>query len=140
MSVDRGLSIFAAGFNCAQAVLGAHAEQLGLPSAQAMRLATPFGAGLARRGRVCGCVTGALMVIGLRAGRERPEDEAARDRAYALAQAFLDEFAARHGSLACRDLLGVDLGRPGGLEEAKAQELFSTRCPAYVRSALELLG
>ena len=36
------------------------------------RIATPFGGGIGGRGEVCGAVTGAVMAIGLKHGREEP--------------------------------------------------------------------
>lgn len=47
--VDDALELFADGFECSQAVLGAYAPALGLDFASAMRLAAPFSAPLPRR-------------------------------------------------------------------------------------------
>jgi C_GCAxxG_C_C family probable redox protein len=59
-------------FNCAQSVLVAFAPQLGMDESQALKLASPFGGGVVRRGQICGAVTGALMVLGLAQGRRIP--------------------------------------------------------------------
>ena len=50
-------------FNCAQAMLGAYAEELGLDRAQALKVATGFGGGMGRMGGTCGVITGAYMVL-----------------------------------------------------------------------------
>ena len=57
-------------FNCSQAVLGAYADDYGLTVAQAMKVAACFSGGV-RKGEVCGAVSGAIMVIGLKYGERK---------------------------------------------------------------------
>jgi len=133
-------SLFEQGFSCGQAVLAAHAARFGLERDAALRLACAFGGGVARTGSTCGAVNGALMVIGLAEGRTRVDDEAARERTYAAARTLLERFRAEHGSVTCRDLLGVDIGTPEGNRAASEGGLFRTRCPAFVRAAARLAG
>ena len=52
---------------CAQQVFAHFADRLGIAPDVAMRTASCFGSGLGRAD-VCGCVTGALMVLGLAHG------------------------------------------------------------------------
>jgi C_GCAxxG_C_C family probable redox protein len=94
---------------------------------------------MARTGETCGSVTGALMVIGLNHAKTRKDDDDSRERAYALAQEFMDAFRERHGSLLCRELLGVDVSTPEGIAEVRKRDLFRTVCPRFVGSAGELL-
>ena len=68
MKNDIAMALFRNGANCAQAVVGAYAEECGLEFDQAMRLASSFGAGMGRLREVCGAVSGMLMVIGLKEG------------------------------------------------------------------------
>jgi C_GCAxxG_C_C family probable redox protein len=128
------------GFNCAQAVLGAFAADFGLDQETAMRLASPFGGGMGRTAGICGAVSGALMVLGLRYGMARPEDRQAKEQAYRLAAAFIDRFEASQGSVACRQLLGRDISTPQGLSQAREEGLFASTCPALVRTAAELVS
>jgi C_GCAxxG_C_C family probable redox protein len=94
---------------------------------------------MARTGETCGAITGGLMVIGLRRAKVRPDDDDSRELAYALAQEFMDVFRERNGSLICRELLGVDVGTPEGMAKVRADNLFQTVCPRFVRSASEIL-
>ena len=59
------------------------------------------------------------------------------------ADAAVDLFVAgcrqRHGSLACRELLGCDISTPEGAKLAEERRLFRTKCPQLVRDAAELL-
>jgi len=73
-------------------------------------------------------------------GRTRIEDEAARERTYDAARAFLDRFRQEHGSDVCRELLGVDIGTAQGREAAMSGGLFGSRCPGFVRTAARLVA
>jgi C_GCAxxG_C_C family probable redox protein len=120
-------------------VLSTYGPRFGLDRETGLRIAGAFGAGIARTGETCGAVTGALMVLGLKHAKLRPDDDDSRELSYALAQEFMDAFRERNGSLLCRDLLGVDVSTPEGLAAVRKQDLFATVCPRYVREAAELL-
>jgi C_GCAxxG_C_C family probable redox protein len=137
-SADDAVSLFRGDCNCAQAVLGAYAEELRVEPDMACRIACGFGGGM-RRAETCGAVTGALMVIGLKHGPSRCGDKDGKDRAYRLAAEFQQRFASRHGSTICRDLLGCDISTEDGHRQAKEQEMFDRRCPAFVRDAAAIL-
>lgn len=94
---------------------------------------------MARTGETCGAVTGALMVIGLHYAKTRKDDDDSRERAYALAQEFMDAFRERNQSLLCRDILGVDVSTPEGMRSVRERDLFRTVCPKFVRDAAEIL-
>jgi len=94
---------------------------------------------MARTGDTCGAVTGALMVIGLNHAKTRKDDDDSRERAYALAQEFMDAFRERNRSLLCREILGADVSTPEGIAEVRKKDLFRTVCPKFVRDAAEIL-
>ena len=137
---DDAVSYFTQGHNCAQAVLLAHGPRLGIDADHCLKLAAPFGAGMARTGSTCGAVTGALMVIGLRLGHTVADDLATQERCYEVSRDFLARFHERHGTVICRELLGCDPGTPDGLAEIKGRNLHATLCTGLVRTAAELLG
>lgn len=131
----RALELFQGGLSCAPAVLAACGARLGLDEAVAARLASAFGGGLAGSGGICGAVTGAMMVVGLARGPGLSPDPEAKAAAYADARELWRRFTERHGSVICRELLGVDIGAPGGRERAAEAGLFRDRCPALVETA-----
>ena len=136
---DEAEAIFRQTFNCCQAVIAAYAEQHGLDRDTALKLATGFGGGVSHMGKMCGAVTGAVMVLGLRHGRCRVEDVAAKQKTMDMVRQFARRFRQRHGALDCRQLLGCDLNKPEEFEWAKKQGLFATRCPKLVRDAVAIL-
>ncbi len=126
-------------FSCAQAVFATFAGEMGLEVGAALRTAGALGGGMARMGETCGAVSGALMVVGLRHGMARAGDTQQKDRAYAAGQEFVTDFQRRFGALRCKDLLGVDLSQPGGLQQARDSGVFEGRCPLFVAGAVEIL-
>ena len=128
---------FEQGFNCSQAVFSAFATELGIPEDTALKLASPFGGGVARQGNVCGAVTGALMALGLQRGNATLEN---KDDTYRLAEEFVRRFQERHGTILCRDLIGYDLSRADELQNAREQGVFKNTCPGLVKSAAELVS
>ena len=79
-------------FNCCQSVLVTFAEDMGLTEQQAFDLGANFGSGM-RCGSVCGTLTGALMVLGMKGYDEEQST------------AFLRKFQEDHGEINCAALL-----------------------------------
>jgi len=79
------------------------------------------------------------MVIGLNHAKTRKDDDESRERAYALAQEFMDAFRERNRSLLCREILGVDVSTPEGMRTVREKDLFRTVCPKFVRDSAEIL-
>lgn len=132
---EAAVDTFSRSFNCSQAVFSPFAKQLGLDESTALKLASPFGGGIARRGEVCGAVTGALLALGLARGADTP---AGKDQIYQLSQEFMRRFEAKHGTILCRELIGCDISTPDGSQEAADKKVFVTICPALVREAAEI--
>jgi C_GCAxxG_C_C family probable redox protein len=130
----------AAGGNCAQAVFGVFCSDLGLDRETAMKLASGFGAGMARRQEVCGAVSGAVMAIGLKHGQAREDDKAAKETTYRLSRELMDRFQAEFGSCLCRELLpGIDLATEAGQQRYKADGCSEKICRPCVRFAVGVL-
>lgn len=128
------------GYNCAQTVLLAFSKELGLDEDTAARLAQPLGAGMGRSGEVCGALTGALLVLGLKYGSSDPADGKAKEACYARAKSFLAEFAKTHeGHIRCLDLLPCDIRIPEELAKFKAMEGGRIYCARFVQEAVQLL-
>jgi C_GCAxxG_C_C family probable redox protein len=126
-------------YNCAQSILVAYAQELGLEHDAALKVATGFGGGMGRLASTCGAATGAFMVLGLKYGMVDAADQAPKEKTYAMVQAFAQAFKARFGELECRHLLGADLSAPDGLAQAREQKLFDRRCPLLLQAATEIL-
>ena len=100
-------ALFMEGYNCSQAVVGAWAEDIGLDSETAYKIASGFGGGIGRMREVCGTVTGMYMALGLARGYSDSKDNADKKRVYTEVQQLAERFKEDNGSIICRDLLGM---------------------------------
>lgn len=135
---DMAVDLFSKGFNCSQAVLTVFAEDFGVDEKLALMLGTQFGGG-ARNAEMCGAVSGALMVLGLKFGHFEADNSEQKSRAYAIAVDYTNRFKELNGSIVCRDLLGYDLTKPEDKAVIAEKNLFGDICPKMIRSAVELL-
>ncbi|KKL77069.1 hypothetical protein LCGC14_2038600, partial [marine sediment metagenome] len=89
-----------------------------------------------------GALTGAVMAIGLRHGRQKPTERDAR--AYALTQQLRRRFEAEMGHIECRELTGMDLSTLEGIKRfAKTDGPVKVCLPAVgaaYRLVMELLN
>ncbi len=136
---DRGVSSFKEGFNCSQSVLSTYSKLFGINHEVALKIAQAFGGGMARMGQTCGAVTGAFMVIGLKHGKVKAEDEEAKEQSYKIVREFVKRFKSLHGSIMCKDLLGYDLDNPEEREQIEEKQIRETRCPEFVKNAVGIL-
>ncbi|TKY91488.1 MAG: C_GCAxxG_C_C family protein [Candidatus Methanomarinus sp.] len=137
--IECAVSCFKEGFSCSQALLSTYGPQFDLNREMALRVSGAFGGGIGHMGETCGAVTGVIMVIGLKYGKTRAEDEQIEEKAYSLIQEFVDKFNSRNGSIICRELLGYDISTPEGMKLAKEKNLFITICPKLVQDAAEII-
>lgn len=105
-------------------------------------IASMFAGGIGNTGSVCGAVIGAAMAIGLKTGRKDTIEEGRR--ALTLAAELRRRFEAETGTISCRELTGVDLSAPDGLEaymrsDAPMMVCFPAVSTAY-RIAVDLLN
>ncbi|HSV26256.1 MAG TPA: C-GCAxxG-C-C family protein [Sedimentisphaerales bacterium] len=135
---EKALGIFSEGANCAQAVLASFTDETHIDRADSMKIAASFGGGI-KQALACGAVTGALMVLGMRYGCTDHTNMKEKARITAITRDFQARFVAKHGSLSCKDLLGVNISTKQGHDEAAARGLFKSECTRFVASAVEIL-
>ena len=136
---ECSMQCFLSGFNCAQAVFSTYSSEFGLEPELALRISSSFGGGMGYIGETCGAVTGAFMVIGLKYGKDKADDNAAKDKNYLLVQEFTRRFIAKHGSVRCNELLGVDISVPEEMKKARDNQIFTTICPMLVKDSSEIV-
>lgn len=135
---DRAIEYFNNNFNCSQGVFSAYATELGLDEKLCLKLGTNFGGG-ARKGEMCGAVSGALMVLGLLYGHCEGDDRESKSKAYSIAEDYMNRFIKKNGSVVCKDLLGYNLSVPEDKAKIMEKDLFHITCPKMIRCAAEIL-
>lgn len=140
----RALKYFHRGYNCAQSVFTAFAEELGMSEELALRLSAGFGAGVGRMRGMCGAFCGLTMVAGYCKGNLTgvPED---KEVIFSLVRKLADDFKQEFGTLTCRELLHLDEqiqegARPSERTQAYYDARPCERCVAFCADkAAELL-
>jgi C_GCAxxG_C_C family probable redox protein len=128
------------GYNCAQSILYSFCDDFGFDRNMALKFSCGFGAGMGRKGEVCGAVTGGILVLGLKYGRGENEDVAAKEMTYSKTFELMECFTERHGTFLCRGLLhGCNLTTEEGQQYFKDNDLLNKACKACVKSVVEIL-
>ena len=135
---EKAVDYYNRNFNCAQGVFTTYAIEHGIDEKFSLKLATNFGGG-ARKGQMCGAVSGALMVLGLLYGHSESDDPDTKANAYKMAEEYMNRFIRKNGTVVCKELLGYDLSKPEEKAVIVEKDLFHTLCPKMIRSAVEIL-
>ena len=115
------LELFEMGYNCAQAIVIAYGKEYGIEKDLAIKLTSSFGAGLAGLGEVCGAITGASIILGLKYGND------SNMHVRNLAKKFKE----KHKGLTCRTLLTEDY--------PVVYKTHSKRCLSIIAEVCDLL-
>lgn len=131
---EKAAALFATGLNCAQSVYCAFAEELGMDAETAAKVSAGLGGGVGRLREVCGAVTGATLVLGMKYG---PDKTAVYEKVQEFAAIFKQEM----GSIICRDLLAGTGATSGGAPESRTPEYYKKRpCAEIVRFAADTVA
>lgn len=132
-------ALFKDGYNCAQSVLGAFCDELGIDFETAIKLSSSFGGGMGRLREVCGAVTGMFMVAGLMYGYTDPLNDTEKAEHYKLIQFLAEEFKKENGSIICRELLGLDK-EDNPIPEKRTKEYYEKRpCADFIEQGAIIL-
>lgn len=140
---EKAKQLFTSGYNCSQAVVGAFIDDFAIDFDTAMKLSSSFGGGMGRMREVCGAVSGAFMIAGLKCGYCDPCDKAAKSAHYALIQKIAADFKQKNGSIICRELLegvGCNGKCQGSVPEDRTAAYYKKRpCAELVYIAAKIV-
>ena len=138
---EKAKQYFLEGYNCSQAVVLAFSDLTGLDKDTAAKVSSGFGGGMGRLREVCGSVSGAVFVLSALFGYSDPKDYEAKKRLYSEIQTVANRFKEQHGSIVCRELLGLKDGAPTPpTPEARTPEFYKKRpCPEIIESCAAIL-
>lgn len=126
---------FASGLYCAESVVLALADAMGVESELFPKAATAFCSGMGRMCGTCGALSGAIMGVGLALGRTEATESV--QPAYAGTQRLIREFEQEFGARDCHVLLGCDLNTPEGQSMFKEKKL-GAHCAKFTGMAAEI--
>lgn len=127
-------SLFKSGYNCAQAVAAAFADEINMDKDLIAQLTIGFGGGVGRMREVCGTVTGMTFVISA-----LYKDD--KGKIYERVQEAAGQFRKENGSVVCRELLGLtNKGADSPVPEARTEQYYKKRpCAELVAMSADIL-
>lgn len=136
---EKAKALFENGCNCAQAVFLAFSDLTGMERETALKLSSSFGGGMGRMREVCGAVSGAFLVAGLLYGTTDASTGEEKAAHYARIRELAAAFREQHGSILCRDLLGIAPESDPAPSPRTKQYYQSRPCAALCYDAAEIL-
>ena len=126
-------------YHCSQSLFGAFADDLGLDLKTAFKISTCFGGGM-RQGGTCGCITAALLVLGMTLGFYDSQDRELEMYGNKKTEEFIRRFTERmEGCVNCRDILGKDISKPEEMAVIRKEGLILKKCPRAINISIEIL-
>ena len=130
---------FKKGYNCSQSIILAFEDMLPIERATLSKMASSFGGGMGRLREVCGSVSGMFVIAGLLYGYDGPETGQAKADHYARIQELARRFTEKHGTIVCREMLGLAVRHDTPVPEARTEEYYKKRpCIELVADAVEI--
>ena len=127
--VARAVELFMKGYNCAQSVTAAFADEYGYTEEQALKMSASFGGGIGRMRETCGAACGMFILAGLETGCIDAADRQGKADNYALVQQLAEEFRRENGSLICADLLGLRERKPQSPNPDERTQMYYMKRP-----------
>jgi len=139
METNRATEHMVNRFVCAESVLLATCEEFGMNVDEKVipKIAYAFAGGIGNTGSVCGAVAGAVMAIGLI--KDRGETMEEMMSVFGLAAEFRKRFEAEMKTISCRELTGLDLTTPEGMEGLMGSDVPQKVCFPAVATAHRLV-
>lgn len=126
--VEKAICLFKCGYNCSQSVFAAYADLFGMDEKTALRVSAGLGGGVGRAREVCGTVSAAAMLIGMKYGATDGDDREGKKKCYEVVQEFIAEFKKTNHSIVCRELLGLDTdNNKNPVPDARTAEYYKKR-------------
>ncbi|WP_035766797.1 C-GCAxxG-C-C family protein [Butyrivibrio sp. NC2002] len=137
---EAAMANFMNGYNCSQSVVLAFKDLIPIDEAVLSRMASSFGGGMGRLREVCGSVSGMFMVAGILYGYDGPETGQVKADHYVRIQELARRFEEKHGTIICREMLGLSVRHDVPVPEARTAEYYKKRpCPEIIGDAAEIL-
>lgn len=138
--IEQAVSTFEEGYTCAQSVFATYADLFGMDRETALKLSSPMGGGIGRMREVCGAVSAMALLAGLKEGNTDPANEEGKERIYLLTRQMAEKFKEKHGTIICRELLGIDGMEKSARPSERTEEYYNKRpCSRLVATASQII-
>lgn len=124
--VETAMQLHHQGYNCAQAVLCAFADEIGADREMLFRVGEGLGLGMGCMEGTCGALNGACILAGLTKSTVDMDRASSKGATYQFTREMVNRFRDKAGATTCADLKGRDTG------------VVLMPCPNCVKTACEL--
>ena len=129
---EKAIGLFNEGYNCAQSIMMAYSDLVGVTEDMAFKIASGFEGGIAKLGKTCGTLNASVMLLSLRYGETNKDDVEKKKKKRDIIRNFMLEFMENHKKgINCTDILTE--------EEGKTYTMHSEKCVRTVSEVCDLL-
>lgn len=125
---EKALKLFNEKYNCAQSILLAYNDIVGLDNETAYKIAQGFGGGYGRMGKTCGTLNAAVMVLSLKYSNTTKGDMDNIMETRKIVRSFINDFTANHNGINCTDILREEPGKTYIMHSEKCAKTVSEIC------------
>lgn len=125
------------GFLCSESVLLAVSNFLKIKNELVPKIATGFGAGIGGRGEVCGAISGGIIALGIKFGRNTPIKQ--KTKPYWFAFELLKRFEKEFDHITCLELTRCDLTTETGRKRYADEKMWETKCRHYIETVTAIV-
>jgi C_GCAxxG_C_C family probable redox protein len=137
---EKAVGLFKTGYNCAQAVLCAFEDEIGIDRKTLAKIGSSLGGGMGRLREVCGAVSGMFVAAGLIYGYSDPDDNGAKAEHYRLIQELARKFKDENRFIVCRELLALEDNKESYVPQERTEQYYKKRpCAELVGCAAKIL-
>ena len=116
-------------FNCAQAVVLAFKDEIGLSDEYLEKISLGFGGGIGNLQKTCGALTGGVIVLSI----------LDKDNIKNSIKKLFEMFEIRNGYLECLSLINIDFADTSYVLTEEENIIKQEKCLGYVLDVVEIL-
>lgn len=109
---DKAIKLHDKKYNCCQAVACAFSDKVEIDEKTLFAIGEGFGLGMGATDGVCGALSGAIMLAGLKNSDKNTDIPASKAQTYKVSALMMEKFKERTGSIICKELKGIETGHP----------------------------
>lgn len=124
---EKAIELHQKKYNCAQAVACSFAGEVEVNERLLFKATEGFGLGMGCMQGICGALSGAVLLAGLKNSDGNTGDPGSKASTYKISKAMLESFENKTGGTICKDLKGVETGK------------VLCSCPDCIRAGVEVV-
>lgn len=135
---ENAIQNFREGYNCAQSVIKAYADVIGIDEKKLLSLSSTLGTGMGGLKQTCGAVSAMFMILGAIENNSEA-DPLERANLYKKVRLLGEKFQNENSSLNCKDLIDYTMSDEFDEKFSKEKYNYKRPCEKFVMNVCELI-